>query len=93
MTLTPPPVAGTAPDGDDDAARWREAARLRSKHSGWIMLWPTDLGQYRAYPRRQDRRRTIVAPAAPDGLAALITWAEQASPGRRAAAAGMTSRP
>jgi hypothetical protein len=94
MTSAPPPVTGPGTAGDDDAARWREAARIRSEHPGWIVLWLAHLGQYRAYPLVQGRRRAIVTAPAPDELAAQITRAEQASPQPpRRSAAGKAGRP
>jgi hypothetical protein len=82
MTAALPPAAGSVLAGDDDAARWREAARVRGEHPGWIVLWLACLGQYRAYPLVQDRHRAIVTAADPGDLAAMIARAEQASPRR-----------
>jgi hypothetical protein len=99
VTSALPPVTGSGPAGsdDDDAARWREAVRLRGEHPGWIVLWLAYLQQYRAYPLVQDRHRTIMTAAVPEDLATLIRQAEQASPRRpplrSTAAVGQEDRP
>ena len=33
------PTPGGLPAATDDADRWREAARLRREHPGWIVVW------------------------------------------------------
>lgn len=72
----------------DDADRWREAARLRREHRGWIVIWLAPAGQYRAYRRLPGTRRdTALTASTPDELAAQISQAEQAPrtpPARRA---------
>ena len=76
MTPVPPPRAAT----DDDADRWREAARLRREHAGWVIIWIGPAGEFRAYRRLPGARRdTALAAATPEGLADQISHAEQAS--------------
>ncbi len=72
MTQAPPP-------GDGDADRWREAARLRREHPGWIVLWLARIRQYRAYPLLQARHGNALTAPAPGDLAAQISQAEQAA--------------
>jgi len=76
-----------APPRGDDAARWRDAARLRAEHSGWVIVWLARTGQFRAYKRLAGARRdTSLTAATADALATKITAAEQAAthPARRA---------
>ncbi|HTX86130.1 MAG TPA: hypothetical protein VME44_28420 [Streptosporangiaceae bacterium] len=78
--------ADTPPPGDD-AAHWRDAARLRAEHSGWVIVWLARTGQFRAYKRLPGARRdTSLTAATADALATKITAAEQAAtrPTRRA---------
>jgi hypothetical protein len=61
--MSPAPVPGTGPTGEEDAGRWGEAARLRREHPGWVVIWLTHLRRFRAYPLVQarhgaDRRHT-----------------------------------
>jgi hypothetical protein len=74
------PSGGTSVPAAFDADRWREAARVRAGHPGWIVLWLGSLGQYRAYPLVLERHWPIVTAPAADELAALMGQAEQASP-------------
>jgi hypothetical protein len=76
----PGPAPGSSSARDDDAGRWREAARLRREHSGWIVIWLAPTGCYRAYRRLPGvRRDTALTAATPADLAAQITHAEQAA--------------
>jgi hypothetical protein len=70
---------------EDDAERWREAARLRSEHPWWVIVWVAGPGEFRAYARLPGARRdtALAAPAAAD-LAAQIGRAEQAAAARPA---------
>jgi hypothetical protein len=71
----------------EDAARWRDAARLRAEHPGWVIVWLARTGQFRAYKRLPGARRdTSLTGATADALATRITAAEQAAagPARRA---------
>jgi hypothetical protein len=72
--------AGRGPGGDAD--RWREAARVRGAHPGWIVLWLGRLGQFRAYPLVQELGRPVLTAPLADELARLLCQAEQASPSR-----------
>ena len=45
-------------DADDDAHCWREAARLRREHAGWVIIWLAPAGEYRAYRRLPGTRAT-----------------------------------
>jgi len=78
------PVTGAAPDRDTD--RWREAARLRREHRGWIVIWLAAENRYRAYRRLPGARRdTALSAATPGEMAGLIRQAEHAAarPARR----------
>jgi hypothetical protein len=69
-----------------DSGCWREAARLRREFRGWVIIWLSPAGEYRAYRRLPGARRdTALSATTPDELAAQITRAEQASrvPARR----------
>ena len=71
--------AGAPPPGDD-AARWRDAARLRAEHSGWVIVWLARTGQFRAYKRLPGARRdTSLTAVTAEALATRITAAEQAA--------------
>jgi hypothetical protein len=72
--------AGRDPGGDAD--RWREAARVRGLHPGWIVLWLGRLGQFRAYPLVQELGRPVLTAPAADELAGLLCQAEQDCPAR-----------
>jgi hypothetical protein len=78
----PAPAPGT--QHDDDADRWREAARLRRDHHGWAVIWLAPAGEFRAYRRPPGARRdTALAAATASGLAAQISQAEQPSSAQR----------
>lgn len=68
-------------ESPDDVQRWREAARLRHEHPGWIVLWLARIGQYRAY-RLRGRRDTVLTAPTPVDLVAQIGQSEQEAPGR-----------
>jgi hypothetical protein len=71
-------VVNTA--SEEDAERWREAARLRDECPGWVIIWLARTGEYRAYQDSQSRSAaTLIATTAAD-LAAQI---RQATLGRR----------
>jgi hypothetical protein len=75
----PGPAPGGQPAGDD-AGCWREAARLRREHPGWVVIWLARTGCYRAYRRLPGARRdTALTASTPADLAAQITRAEQAA--------------
>ena len=77
--MTQAPTVLGAPSADDDAACWREAARLRREHPGWIVLWLSRIGQYRAYKLTRGRRETTLTADTPAALAEQIRRAEQAA--------------
>ncbi len=78
--MTPaPPVTGSGPARDDDADRWREAARLRRDYLGWVVIWLARIGQFRAYPLVQARHGAALTATTPGDLAAQISQAEQAA--------------
>lgn len=79
-----PGRAVQAQQGED--ACWREAARLRREHRGWIVIWLAAENCYRAYRRLPGARRdTAISAATAAEMADLIGQAEQAAtrPGRR----------
>jgi hypothetical protein len=86
MTPAHPPAPGPVSGSrESDDARWREAARLRSEHRGWIVVWLAPENCFRAYRRLPGARRdTALSAATADEMAALITQAEQAASARRA---------
>ena len=64
---------------------WREAARLRREHRGWIVVWLAPQNCYRAYRRLPGARRdTALSAATPGEIADLIGQAEQSATARRA---------
>jgi hypothetical protein len=74
------PVSDHEADGDqgDDARCWREAARLRREHPGWVVLWLDRTREFRAYRLRQARHDSVLTARTPADLAAQIGQAEQA---------------
>jgi len=79
-TRPEPESAGDPRLTDDDAARWREAARVRDEHPGWVVIWLARLRRYHAYHRFTGARRDTVLIAATSGeLAAKIVKAERAA--------------
>ena len=66
-------------------ASWREAARLRREHRGWIVVWLAPENCYRAYRRLPGARRdTALSAANPAEMASLIRQAELAATARPA---------
>jgi hypothetical protein len=58
---------------------WREAARLRREHRGWIVIWLAAEDSYRAYRRLPGAHRdTALSAPTPTAMAAQIRQAEQA---------------
>jgi hypothetical protein len=88
MNDCPAPASGDHPAArDDEAGRWREAARLRRDHAGWVVIWLAPIGQFRAYGRLPGARRdTALTAPTPARLADLIGQAEQARLAARLAA-------
>ena len=69
-----------AAETDADAGCWREAARLRREHRGWIVIWLARDNCYRAYRRtpRSGRDTALSAPTASD-MAKRISRADKAT--------------
>lgn len=65
-------VAGGA-DADDEAGRWRNAARLRRERPAWVVIWLANAGCYRAYPLFRAPRGTALTAATPEQLPARWT--------------------
>jgi hypothetical protein len=79
MTAQSPAPGGPA-SAADEAERWREAARLRREHPGWIVVWLARESRYNAYRRLPGTRRdTALTDPTADGLASQIVSAEQAA--------------
>ena len=74
----PGPRGGVSAEGDD-ARCWREAARLRREHPGWVVLWLDRTREYRAYRLTRARRDSVLTAATPGDLVAQIGQAEQAA--------------
>ncbi len=91
MTKSRPGQAITVPGNtpasqgrEEEDACWREAARLRREHRGWIIVWLAAENCYRAYRRLPGARRdTAISAPTPAEMAALIGQAEQAATARR----------
>jgi hypothetical protein len=80
MTGRPGSPPGDPPAADDDAGRWREAARLRRDHPRWVVIWLAPIRKFRAYARLPGARRdTALTASTPAGLADQIGQAEQAA--------------
>jgi hypothetical protein len=57
---------------------WREAARLRRGHRGWVIIWLAAEQRFRACRRLPGARRdTALSAATASEMAGLITQAEQ----------------
>jgi len=80
MSPAPALQAQPAPETAADAECWREAARLRREHRGWIVIWLAPDHCYRAYRRTPGARRdtALSAPTARD-MAKQITQADKAA--------------
>jgi hypothetical protein len=78
--IGPGPASGRPPDSGDETEHWREAARLREEHAGWVVVWLARDRQYKAYKRMPGARRdTALAASTAADLSAQITDAEQAA--------------
>jgi hypothetical protein len=77
---SPAPLPDEGQPAGGDAGRWREAARLRIDHSGWVVIWLAPAAEFRAYRRLPGARRdtALAAPTATD-LGAQMTQVEQAA--------------
>jgi hypothetical protein len=72
------PGGGGASDQGDDARCWREAARLRREHPGWVVLWLDRTREFRAYRLRQARHDSVLTAGTPADLVAQIGEVERA---------------
>ena len=71
-------TAGTGSPPQQDDVCWREAARLRREHRGWIVIWLAAENRFRAYRRLPGARRdTALSAATAAEMADLIRQAEQ----------------
>ena len=75
-------TAGSGQEKEENDARWREAAALRARFRGWVVVWLAPECCFRAYRRSSNARRVggLAAPSSA-GMAELIEQAD-ASPGR-----------
>jgi hypothetical protein len=73
-----PRPGGGASDQGDDARCWREVARLRRDHPGWVVLWLDRTREFRAYRLRQARHDSVLTAGTPADLVAQIGEAERA---------------
>ena len=79
---------------ENDDTYWREAARLRREHRGWIVIWLAPENCYRAYRRLPGARRdTALSAAAPAEMVTLIGQAEKAPRAQRGVARGRDEPP
>jgi hypothetical protein len=80
LNARPGNVSQTLGETDADAGCWREATRLRREHRGWIVIWLSLEGCYKAYKRMPGARRdTALSAATADGMTAQIRRAEKAT--------------
>jgi hypothetical protein len=79
----------TASEVSADAGCWREAARLRREHRGWIVIWLARDNCYRAYRRTPGASRdtALSAPTARN-MAKQISQADKAATRRPRRAPG-----
>jgi hypothetical protein len=92
--MSVPGGATGAVAGEQDAERWREAARLRGQHSGWVIIWLAPAAEFRAYRRLPGTRHdTTVAAATADDLATAVSQAEQDAPRARSRSRRGQARP
>jgi hypothetical protein len=76
-----------AAETGDDAACWREAARLRREHRAWVVIWLARERCYKAYKRMPGARRDTALTAPTAGkMAEQIRAADKAAarPARQA---------
>ena len=72
-------LVGAGSPAQDDVS-WREAARPRREHRGWLIIWLGAEQCFRAYRRLPGARRDTALSAATAGeMADLIGQAEQAT--------------
>ena len=74
------PAAQVVPATSADAECWRDAARLRREHRGWIVIWLARNNCYRAYRRIPGARRdTALSAATARDMAKQINQADRAA--------------
>ena len=80
MTRAPGTESQASSETSVDHGCWREAARLRREHRGWIVVWLARDNCYRAYRRMPGARRdsALSAPTAGD-MAKRIKQADKAA--------------
>lgn len=65
---------------DDEC--WQEAAELRGKFRGWVVIWLVPESEFRAYRRMPGARRdTALRASTSQEMAAKITRAEESARG------------
>jgi hypothetical protein len=73
-------VTAGNPSGQDNDARWREAAQLRAEYRSWIVIWLVPDRCFRAYRRLPGARRdTALSAATSTEMSRLIDQAEQSA--------------
>ncbi len=70
------------PSGGGDQARRADVADIRRKRPGWVVIWSSLHGEFRARPLFRAPRGTIATAATPDDLIAQIDQIEDARPSR-----------
>jgi hypothetical protein len=73
-------MASSGQEKEENDARWREAAALRARFRGWVVVWMAPETSFRAYQRNSNSRRIggLTAPNSA-GLAELIKQADASS--------------
>ena len=76
-------MASSGQEKEENDARWREAAALRARFRGWVVVWMAPETCFRAYERNSNSRRIggLTAPNSA-GMAELIKQADASSGGR-----------
>jgi hypothetical protein len=72
-----PAARDDSPAEADDTARWQAAKQLRQDHPGWIVIWLSQIGQYRAYPKFRAPRGTAPTALTTEQLAAQMNQIER----------------
>jgi hypothetical protein len=62
-----------------DAACYRDAARIRQERDGWVVIWVPHKGCYKAYPKFRAPRGTVASAAQPTELLAQMDKVELAT--------------
>jgi len=73
------PVPAAGERDRPDAARQREAARIRQERERWVVIWVPRESCYKAYPKFRAPRGTVVRAAQPQELMAQIDQVELAA--------------